>query len=107
MSERGGGVYMPLRCRLFGHAYEHVYAYGAESDGVKVIICRRRHCTDVLRTYIERRTLVEDIVTAAQDWHSKWVEHIPSAAAYELREILLGRKVETAQTSSNKQRSES
>ncbi len=85
------GLFVPLRCRLFGHAYEHVYAVGAERDGLKVVICRRRHCTDTLRSYIERRTIVEDIVTAAQDWHSKWVEEIPRDAAFELREILLGR----------------
>lgn len=53
MSEREGAVYVPLRCRLFGHTYEHVYAYGAESLGVKVVICRRLYCTDTLRSYVE------------------------------------------------------
>ena len=43
----------PLRCRLFGHWYVHEYAYGAESIGHVVVICKRRWCGNIVRTYTE------------------------------------------------------
>jgi hypothetical protein len=43
----------PFLCRLLGHRYEHVYAYGAESLGRVVVICQRRHCGHITRSYTE------------------------------------------------------
>ena len=43
----------PLLCRLFGHRMEHVYAYGAESLGHVVVICKRRYCGHIHKTYTE------------------------------------------------------
>ncbi len=43
----------PLLCRLFGHRYEHVYAYGAETLGHVVVICKHRHCGHITKTYTE------------------------------------------------------
>lgn len=43
----------PLKCRLTGHKYVHQYAYGAESIGHVVVICKRRNCARIARTYTE------------------------------------------------------
>ncbi len=43
----------PLLCRLLGHRYVHEYAYGAESIGFVVVICKRRYCGHIVRSYTE------------------------------------------------------
>lgn len=62
----------PLRCRLFGHRYDHVYAYGAESLGVVVVICKRRHCGHIIRTYTET-----DVTTYSDGFGHKPTEPAP------------------------------